>query len=160
MKLKIILDQKEIRFAAIGAAVIMIWFLFIRNLIAPTLQLIPPIIAMLIYNIGLLVGLLMLGKILSDSKKSKAKISVITFIVIIGINILTAPYLVSPQGMITTNVEYWYVAADAGIASFWQYFVPMDKVWLFTYIISPILLIFVVPVIGSNPKKIAKIFKG
>jgi len=149
------IEKEEIKFAFIGIAIIMFWFLVARPWIAPYLQALPPIIAMLIFNMGLLVGLLFMSSMMNGHKFSM-KFSIMTFIILIGINILTPPYLVEANGLVHTEVDYWYVAADASIGTFWASFLPQAWVWTFTYIISPILLIVLIPIIISDPKTIKK----
>jgi hypothetical protein len=167
--LKFRIERKEILYALLGVLFIIGWVVFLQPIIAPYLQAIPPILAMLIYQSGFFVGALFVANIL-DSKKVQFKASIILFIVLLGLDLIYPPFLLSQGGVINMSVDQWYVASDAGIASLYQMFVPqilihipftdtaIALVWLLTYILTPILLILVIPIIIGDPKTIARAF--
>jgi hypothetical protein len=183
MKFKI--EKRELLFAVTGIIFLLIWFLFLKPLIAPSLSGIFSFLAMIIYNIGTLIGLFFVASIL-DSKKTRIKASIIAFLVLMGEDLIMAPYVVSTAGIINTNVDYWFVSTDAGWGSLHQLWVPaianswnwliahtttiilpgLDLfvtsgylIWIFTYIITPILISFVIPIIIGNPKLIRNAFR-
>lgn len=155
------IEGKEIKYAIGGVALIMLWFLFVRPALAPFLQTIPPIFAMLIFQAGLLAGLLLLSTLL-NGHAFHIKFSIITFIILLGINILTPPYLVSIDGTIHKDIDYWYVSTDAAFGSLYSgvSFVPASWIWYLVYILTPILLMVVIPVIITNPQVIKKTIQG
>lgn len=149
------IEQKEIKYAIVGVLFIMAWFLFVRPGIAPWLQTIPPIFAMLIFNIGLLGGLLFLSSFL-NGHQFHIQFSTITFIMLLGINILTPPYLVAQDGTIHKDIDYWYVSTDASVATVYAGFLPASFVWPMTYIFTPILFMIIIPIIISSPNAIRR----
>jgi hypothetical protein len=155
------IEGKEIKYAIAGVTLIMMWFLLVRPAIAPFLQTIPPIFAMIIFQAGLLGGLLMLSTLL-NGHAFHIKFSIITFIILLGINILTPPYLVAQNGTIHTEVDYWYVSTDAAFGTLYASipFVPITWVWYLVYIFTPIMLMVVIPVIITNPNVIKKTIQG
>jgi len=150
------LEKKELLYAASGVAFILLWFLVLRNFIAPFLQDMFPFFAMIIYNFGLFVGILGLSSIL-DSNSSKWKLVLISFSIILGIGIISAPYAVSTSGAINNGIEYYYVAADVGFASLWQLIVPSSLVWTMTYVVSSTLMLLVLPILIGTSKQISRI---
>ena len=159
IKMKIKIEGKELKFAFVGIAIILVWTLFIRNLITPTLSQMPPILAMLLYNLGLLLGIAIISSTL-DSGKIKIGISAVAFLILLGVNILNGPFLVSAAGAINTNVDAWYVTTDVGFANLWSYIVPSTSIYNMTYVVTPILLILIIPIIISDPRKIYKAIQG
>jgi hypothetical protein len=149
-------ERKELMYATAGLGFILLWFLYVRELLAPYLLNMFPFIAMLIYNFGLFVGILGLSSILK-SDKSKWKIVLIAFSVILGIGILTAPYLVNHDGTINTTADMYNVGADTGFASLWALIVPQSWVWFMTYIVSSTLTLLIIPVAIGSPKQIARV---
>jgi len=150
------IEKKELIYATVGVAFLLLWFLLIRNWIEPLLVNMFPFLAMLIYNFGLFVGILGLSSIL-DSNKSKWKLVTIAFSIILGIGIISAPYLVSYTGAINTTADMYNVGADVGFASLWSLIVPQSWVWFMTYIVSATLLLLIIPVLIGTSKQIAKI---
>jgi hypothetical protein len=155
------IEGKEIKYAIGGVSLIMIWFLFVRPAIAPFLQTLPPIFSMLIFQAGLLGGLLLLSTLL-NGHAFHIKFSIITFIILLGVNILTPPYLVAQNGTIHTEVEYWYVSTDAAFGSLYTSipFIPASWIWYLVYIFTPIILMVVIPVIITSPNVIRKTIQG
>lgn len=151
------ITRKEAEFAFIGTILIIAWFLFLRDILAPFLQIIPPIFAMLIYNFGLFTGLYLLASPLNGGAK-QFKFTAFIFIMFLGVDILYAPYMVNIDGSVRTSIDYWYVSTDAGFGTMYSMFLPLFLVWIFTYVITPIILIFLIPVILLKPKQIAKAF--
>ena len=143
-------------FALAGVVFILVWMLLIRKLIAPFLINIHPFLSMLLYNSALFFGLYMLSAPLNG--KARWKMSLITFFVILGIQVISAPYLVSYSGVINQNIELWYLSADAGFGSLFSLFLPKFLISTFTYIITPILLFLILPIIILAPKQVAKMF--
>lgn len=151
------LEKKEIFFTLFGLVALMFWFLIARNFIASYLQMLPTFIAMLLYNVGLLIGLYFLAYPL-NGHKTRWAFSLITVMVILGLNIISAPYLVNADGTINTTVDFWFVSADAGFASLWALFLPQTWIWFMTYIITPGILLLLIPALVMAPKQIAKLF--
>lgn len=149
-------EKKELYFSLLGILLIVSWFLFLKNIFASFLGNLLPFCAMLIYSIVLFLGLFLLCRSLNGNGQG-LKIAIITLIVILAIDIIAAPYLVTPAGVLMNNVEYWFVSADVGFASLYQLFLPLSFVWFVTYIITPIILLCLIPVIFLKPKQIAKI---
>jgi hypothetical protein len=155
MSIKI--EKKEMIFAFSGLAVILVWFLLIRKLIAPVLSSFPPILSMIMYNFGLFIGLYLLSAPL-NSGKIRWKTVFVTFIVMLGIDILYAPYLVNTNGTIISDFDLWFVSTDAAIGSFYSYFLPQAWIWTMTYIITPTFLMLIFPILILVPKKVAGMF--
>ena len=153
------LEPKELIYAGVGITILLVWFLWLKQIIAPYLINLPSFVAMLIYNIGLFVGLLFLFSLL-DSMSIKIKISSIMFLIFVGIDIIAAPYMVSHQGIINQGADMWYVSADAGWTSLYDYFLPTSWLWYATYIFTPIMLILILPIIIAEPRIIGKAFGG
>lgn len=152
------LEKKELIYSFVGLGFLLLWFLVIRDLIAPLLLGIFPLFAMLIYSIGLGGGIYLLTGILNGKHKTRVKISIIFFMVTIGLQIISAPYLVSNSGVIATNIDYWNVSSDVAFASLYNLFLPTSWVWFFTYVITPALLIFILPIVIGTSKQIRKAF--
>jgi len=152
------IERKEIKYGAAGFIFMMLWFLWLKDLIAPALEGMNHFFAMIIYNLGFLIGIYFIAGFLNG--KHKIKTSTIVFMLFIGTNILMGPYLVSKQGVIQKGVEMWFAAGDVGIASLWQSIgITGTTLWFFTYIVSGFLLIFLIPILISDPKKIYKAIK-
>jgi hypothetical protein len=163
-KKKVLIERKELVYASIGIIFILVWFLKLRIFIAPLLEKLHPFIAMLIFNSGLFLGLYLLSGIL-NGKKIMLKGTLITFCVLLGVDILYAPYLVSEAGtIINSNLDYWYVSTDVGFGSLYASFVPsvpvfgLNSIWALTYIVTPALLMLIVPIVVLSSRKIAQIF--
>ena len=150
-------ELKELLYTITGVVIILVWFLWLKDLIAPFLLSIPLFLAMIIYEFGLWIGLFFMSSIL-NSTKFRLKIATIIFLVQMGVDIISAPYMISHAGIIDMHSEMWYVATDTGWGSLWSYIIPMGWLWTFTYIITPILLMLVIPGIIANPKSIKKAF--
>jgi len=151
------IEKKELRYAFAGSLFIIVWFVWLKNLIAPTLEGMHPFIAMVLYNFGFLIGLYFIVGFLNGDHR--AKTSLIMFTMFIGINVLMGPYLVTSQGVIVQDVEMWFASGDVGVASLWQSVgVSGPALWWFTYLVSGFILIFVIPIIISNPREIYKSF--
>jgi hypothetical protein len=151
------IEKKEIIYALIGVASILMWFLWLRKIIAPTLETLPPFIAMVLYNFGLFIGLFLISGVL-NGRNVRWRSALITFVIILGVDILYAPYLVTTSGELLNDFDYWYVSTDIGFGSLYSYFLPLAWVWTFTYIITPVLLMVFFPIIILKPKQIAKMF--
>lgn len=149
------IERKEIKYAVIGVIFILAWFLFIRPAIAPTLEKIHPLFAMFIFQIGLFGGLLMLSSFL-NGHQFHIRFSTITFVMLMGINLLTPPYLVTQDGLIHQDIDYWYVSSDAAFGTLWASFIPASVLWYFVYILTPILLMIVIPVLIADPTAIKR----
>jgi len=155
MKFK--LEKKELMFAAIGVAVILTWFLWVQDLILPHLENIFPFFAMLIYQSGIFIGLAFISTILNTTK-TRIKASIIAFMILVGEDVIMAPFIVGKDGVINHAVTYWYASTDAGFASLWSLILPNSFVWFFTYVVTSVLLMFVIPIIIANPKFIRKVW--
>jgi hypothetical protein len=169
--LKFKIEKKEILYSLSGVILLLMWFLWIKNLISPYLEHIFPFFAMLIFDVGLMAGLFLMSFML-NSTKIKLKVSFIVFLILMGTDIIAAPYMVSSNGVINTNPEMWFTSSDVGWASLYQTFIPnvsipidinflnihliFNTIWTMTYIITSILLMFVIPIIVGNPKIIKK----
>jgi hypothetical protein len=154
------IERTEVEYATAGIFIILAWFLWLRNVIAPFLQSVHPFIAMLIYQIGLLAGLFLIANILVEKKGNILPLSLSAFLIFIAVDIVVAPYMVSMDGNINTAVDYWYVSSDAGFAALYRLFLPKFLVWDSTYILTPIILGLVIPIIVSSPKQIKKALTG
>ena len=64
------------------------------------------------------------------------------------------------SGFFNTSVEYWYTTYDAMFGSLLSNFFSGYSLWVAVYIIVPILLIFILPIIISRPKEIKKALLG
>lgn len=149
------ITKNEMWYSLGGAALLLAWFLKGRYLVSPFLESIPPIFAFILYNSVFLVGMYFLVGLLTG-KKNHWKWSFITVAVFIGIDIITAPYLVTASG-INTGVDYWYVSSDAAIASLYNYFATGNMLVFLTYILTPLLLVFVLPIILLQPTALKKL---
>jgi len=149
------IEKKEIFFLLIGTLIILAWFLAISDRLAPFLRQINPFFAMLIFQSGLFIGIVFVAQILSK-RKTQIKASFISFLILLGLDLIYPPYLVSKEGVINMATEYWYVSTDAGFASLYHYVFSPHMLFTLTYIITPILLILVIPVIIANPKLISR----
>jgi len=156
MTIGIKVEKKEMLYASVGVAFLLLWFLLVRGWIEPLIANWFSFIAMMVYNFGLFVGILGLSSLL-ESNKSKWKLVIIAFSIILGIGIISAPYLVSNSGFVNTTADMYNVGADVGFASLWSLIVPQSWIWFMTYIVSPTLLILVIPILIGTSKQISKI---
>lgn len=154
-----IIEKKEIKYGLIGIAIILAWFLWLRPRITPFLASLHPFFAMLVYEIGLFVGILFISSVLSKGSLNW-RVATITALIFIGFDIITAPYLVTTSGVILQNVELWFVSADVGFAALYSTLLPASLIWIFTYVVTPVILIIVIPILIGNPKQLAKAFTG
>lgn len=146
------------KYGAAGFIFMMIWFLCLKDLIAPGLEGMHHFLAMILYNLGFLIGIYFIAGFLNGDHKVKT--SAIVFMLFIGTNILMGPYLVSKQGVILDSADMWFAAGDVGVASLWQSIgITGQPLWFFTYIVSGFLLIFLIPILISDPKKIYRAIK-
>lgn len=157
-------EKKEAIFIGIGLAIILLWFLLIKDLVAPFLSTLFPLFAMLLYNLGFFVGFYFLSAPL-NGHGIKWKIIISLCIGVVGISLLNAPYMVGKDGVINHNAEYWFVSADAGVGSFYSLFIPASAtifgvswIWLLTYPFSISLILLFIPTIFLAPKQVAKMF--
>ena len=149
------IEKKELYFSLLGILLIVGWFLFLKNIFASFLSNLFPFYAMLISSIILFLGLFLLCRSLNGNGQG-LKIAILTLIVILAVDIIATPYLVTTEGVLMNTVEYWFVSADVGFASLYQLFLPLSFVWFVTYIITPIILLCLTPIIFLKPKQIAK----
>jgi len=157
MKFK--LEKREILFAFIGGLIIIGWFLLIQNLIAPFLIGLPAFVATFIYHLGIYIGIFFLSSILVSSAL-RIKFSLSTISILIGLDIIDAPYIVNSLGLPNKTVDYWYTTYDAALQNIFSYFTSGHIIWVLTYIVVPIFLICILPILISNPKAIKKAILG
>jgi hypothetical protein len=157
-KWKFKLEKKELIFAFIGVVVLMGWFLYLKDLIAPFLNHLNPFFAMIIYNVGLFIGIFLMGSLLDGGMK-KFKISIVGTLMFMGLDIMVAPYSVAESGIIATSVDYWYASTDAGFAALYSVIFPTSWLWFLTYIITPFLLVFIIPIVVFGSKQISEMIK-
>jgi len=150
------IEKKELFFSTVGIIIILGWFLYLKNLIAPLLSNVFPFFAMILYNLTLYLGLYLLFSVLNSGSKIQFKVATIAFLIIIGIDIIAAPYLVEKSGEIIKSIDYWFVSTDAGFGALYSLFLPSSLIWFFTYIVTPVFLIFIIPIIFLSSKQIAK----
>jgi len=209
MSLKIKLEKKEIEYMFVGVVFLLLWFLYIREMIAPYLQNVYPFFAMLIFNSGMFFSLYLIFSIL-NGKETQLKLTILSFLLFIGMDIIAPPYLLSPQGVFATTSDYYFVSTDYGFGRLYESlgfnqtlsvplfafsfiglviglvyvkkFVKRNKkfyymmivlgtifslfltllnimvnmLWIMTYVITPILLMFVMPVLLFKSKEISR----
>lgn len=166
-KIKVKIEGREVLYMFLGFLFLVTWFLWLKNLVAPFLEEIPPIIAFVIYNIGIVGALFAISSVFQVGKQ-RFKFAIVAILIGMGIDIIIAPYLVTTHGSIITNVDYWYVSTDAAFGSLYASFIPNIMVplfnvslrWIITYIVTPFLFVFLLPVIITDPKAIKKILGG
>lgn len=158
------IEKKEILYAVAGMVFILAWFLWIKNLFAPLISGWHPFIAMLVYQVGMFIGLFGISSLLNGDTKRKFKITLIIFLIVIGLDIIIAPYMVNKLGVITTTADMWSVSTDAGFGALYHSLIGnsmifgVSFVWILTYIITPILLILIIPILIGKPKEIHQAF--
>lgn len=156
MKFK--LEKKELMYALVGASIILLWFLLVKDLISPWLATISPFFAAIIYHVAVWIGIFFLASILA-SKKLRIKFSLITISILAGIDIIDAPYIISKSGIINTSTDYWFTTYDAAFASIYSLFAHGYFLYLLVYIITPIFLIAILPILIAQPKIILRAFQ-
>lgn len=149
------ITKNEVMYAVGGALLLGLWFTKGKELAAPFLSSLPPFIAFLIYNAFFFAGAYLLLGLLTG-KKNHFKWSLVAVMLFIGIDLVSAPYLVTSAG-INTNVDYWFVSADAAIASLFSPFVFSGFLSLITYFVVPVLFLFVLPIVVLQPVAIKKL---
>jgi hypothetical protein len=147
------IENKELKFAAVGALILYLWFSIFKDMLAPYLLSMPAYIATLIYHLGFYLGIYFLSNILYSDKSKRLKFSLVAISILIGIDIVDSPYLLS-HGVINTSIEYWNTTYDAAFASLLQNIFRGDILQFMVYRTIPFILIFIIPIIISNPKKI------
>lgn len=161
-----VIEKKEVFFAILGATIILLWFLWLKDFVAPYLIILPPILAMSIYYSGLFIGLILLSSVLNLKGKKKKRgmkfpilISSISFI--IGLDVVSPPFLVTKAGELIKSIDYWFVKPDV---VFGHTLVGLGVhgliLWILVYLVIPIILMFIIPIILLNPKKIRNIIDG
>lgn len=153
------IENRELKYAGAGVAIILIWFLYVKDMIAPFLISQPPYIAAVIYHIGIYLGIYLLSSLLVTSF-SRIKISLISISILAGLDIIDAPYIISDTGVFNTSVEYWYTTYDAMFGSLLANFFSGHALWVAVYMVVPILLIAIIPIWITNPKAIKKVLTG
>jgi hypothetical protein len=144
------IEKKELKFALIGIAVIILWMSQVRFWIEPSLQNLPPFLAMLLFNTGFVVGMFLLSSVLNGGIR-KIKITMLAIIVPLMYDLFQPTWLVSTKGVVNKAVEYWFVTPDAGFASLWSAIgIHGTLLYIFVYYVTPILLLFVFPVIFTD----------
>lgn len=150
-------ETKEIIFTISGMILLLVWFLWLKDIAAPFLMSIPPFIAMLLYSSVLFISLYLMTSVL-DGKTFKLKLSATVWLFALGLDIIEAPYLVTKAGELLTSADYFFVSSDFGFGSLYHAFLPLSWVWFATYIFTPIILMLIVPALILAPKQIAKMF--
>lgn len=150
------IENKELKYAGIGALILIGWFLYAKEAIAPFLASQQPYIAAIIYHIGFYIGIFMLSSLLVSGEK-RLKFSIISILILTGIDIIDAPYIINSLGQFNTSVEYWYTTYDAMFGSILSNFFSGPLLWMMVYIVVPTLLIFVIPIWIANPKAIKNV---
>ncbi len=154
MKLK--LEKRELLYAGIGSVVILTWFLLFKDLIAPFLVVMPIFFSALIYHIGFYIGIFLISSLLVKTK-NRLKFSIIAICVLTGIDIIDTPYIVSNLGVLNTSIDYYFTTYDAMFYSIYSTFASGRFLWWLIYPITGIMLILVIPILISTPKRIWKI---
>ena len=149
------IEKKEIMYAIAGIVFLIFWVLFIRDRIAVYLGGMFPFWAMLIYNLGFFLSIVLLSSVLEDRIK-QVKLIFISFVMYLGFSVLDTPFLVSKLGIINSSVDLWYTSSDIGFASLYSLFTSGNMVWVLTYVMTPFLLICLIPIIIAYPKIITK----
>ena len=153
------IENRELKYAAFGVAIILVWFLYIKDLIAPFLSSQPPYIATLVYHAGIYMGVYLLSGLLV-SNFNRIKFSAISISILMGLDIVDSPYILNSQGIFNTSIDYWYTTYDAAFGSLLSNLFSGHNLWLMVYVVIPILLIFIIPIWISNPKIIKNVLIG
>lgn len=153
MKFKI--EKKELIFAGVGIAIILLWFFFVKDFISPFLEAMPAWLAVIIYHSGIYIGIFFLSTLLVTTKY-KIKFSLITISILAGMDLIDTPYVVSKMGVLNKSIDYYFTTYDAALYSIYSHFLSGNLLWWAIYPISGIILIIVIPILISNPKNIWK----
>lgn len=149
------LEKKELIFAIVGIAFLFSWFLFIKDDLTPILESINPIFATILFHLGVYIAIFLLAYLLLP-KKYKVKISFIALSILVGLDIADAPYIIDKSGIINKSIDFWFTTYDAAFATIYSNFVSGYVLYFLVYIITPIFLIFILPIIIARPKKIVE----
>lgn len=149
------IENKELKFAGFGVALLLIWFLYVKDAIAPFLASQPPYIAAIVYHLGIYAGVYLLSAILVKGY-NRMKFSIISISILMGLDIVDAPYVISNTGAFNTSMEYWFTTYDAMFGSILNMFISGHALWAAVYIVVPILLIFIIPIMIAKPGAIKK----
>ncbi len=156
VKQKIKIETKEIIFTLIGMTGIILWFVFLKDLVAPFLSSLPTLVAYPIFYSFIFLFIFLLSSILIGTF-TKVRFSLALFSLLISLQLLIPPYYVSGSGVLNKAIEYWFIETDIFISSFWGLFgISGNLLWIFTYPVTIFITMFLIPIILLSSKKIAK----
>lgn len=156
------IEKKELLYLFLGIGILFSWMFYVKDVVEPHLRNTNPFFAAIIFHIAVYLAIYILVLVLT-TKKAALKISIISILLWIGFDIVDAPYIVSQSGILNTSVDYWFTTYDAAFYSIYKLFVPnlivfgKSLLWIFVYIITPIILVLLSPIIAVGPKKLTKI---
>ena len=112
--------------------------------------------ATIIYNFGLLYGLHMITKTLD--KKKAFSLSVVGLSFFVGMDIMSAPYVVAQDGSYITSVDFWFVASDVAVAEVWKTLkVPSEYIHTMTYVLGTAILMLLIPAYLTTAKGLKRL---
>lgn len=149
------IEKKEIRYLLFGVIGLIIFFIFLRPSIGNSLRNMSPILAMIIFNLALLFYIGILSSLLNHNR---VKISFILLSVFLGLSTISGPYLVSPSGELNSNVDFYFISPDYAFGTLWLSLgIPKNLLFIFVYIITPLIFLFLLPVVITNPRKLREV---
>ncbi len=147
------ITKGERKYFFYGIAMIFLWFVYVKDAIAPYLSGMYIPLAALIYDFGLLAGLYLVSKPIK--KSGGFKLGLVGYSMMAGMDVVEAPFLVTKAGTYSQAVEYWFVSKDVAVAEIGKTIgVSQPDLWFFTYIIGASVLIMLIPAIVASEKQI------
>lgn len=149
--------SQKIKYGIIGIFLIVFWFVLFKDLISESVSTLNPILAYLIYNALLFLGIIFVAQTIENYK---TKISIISIIIFLAFDIITAPYFVTQQGTLATDADLWFASSDIFIAVLLEMIGITGKtLYYFTYVLTPIILLILIPIITGNFEQIKKVLR-
>lgn len=136
---KKLITREELKYVVYAVVFAFILFTLIIPNVLTKLEGISPFIQFLIFNIGLFVFL----NIFLKGSKIDYKHNLGIILLFIALDIFFSPYLVSTTGELNNSVILGSASADYVMGYFWSNFVEGFVLYLFTYVVSPFVLLLI-----------------
>jgi hypothetical protein len=145
------IEKSEWKYLVYAVLFSLVWFLFVIPQVSKTLS--GPF-QFIILNLGFIIITLFVLKCLSVNVHFNLKDSLAVLLFAIAWAIGSVPLMVGFNGQLLSGPTAYTAAADYNVALLWQSFgITGNLLYIFTYVISPLILIFIASLLIKNSVK-------
>ena len=145
------LNKSELKYIFYSSVFAFVFFVVVIPNIIDKISGISPYIQFLIFNVGLLFFLTIYLKYTALDKKVPFAKSLSVFFLIVGLDIMIPPLMLSLTGQLSSQALLSASSSDYVIGMFWQSLgINGFMGYIFTYVITPIIFFIISAIINKN----------